>query len=321
MQYCLSRGTWSTYKTAWKQFTSFARAQGYVFDLPVPLPILCRFVIYLYKRKQLMHGTIKNYVSGIKFIHGMANVSTEVFKSFWFVKLMTAIRNLCWAQLRELPPNRCAFTYPALKVFGHQLYQNRSMHPWLKLNIWTAALLAFYASLRLGDFLPNSHGIDQIRVISWDRLRIVDEDQISFLILLPKNTTKNQGVVRDIVRTKDPRFCPVHNILKLYDAARQDPNFSETGPIFTKPKGGYLHTYDINKAIEVTMEPLFGKVFSGHSFRSALPSEASENPADFSNEVVMSLGDWHNLEVVELYKRRKGVGVKSTMKKLENLRC
>ena len=318
IKYSLSASAWSNYKTAWKTFNVFLLLQGFDIDLPVPIGVLCRYVVYLYRVRMLTYGTIKNYMSGLKFIHGLACKSTEVFKHFWYLKTLKAVKNLELARLKEKPPTRCAFTYPVLQIFGDELLKDKKIHPWTKMNIWGAAVLAYFASLRLGDFLPTSHGLDEIRILSWDRIRVVDDDHLCFLIVLPKNTYKEQGVIRDIIRFRDRRYCPVYNLLRIFNCVRVQPGFKLSDPVFTKASGKHLYSRDINDALHYFLDPLFGKKFTGHSFRAAIASQMSENPEIFNEKQVEYAGDWHGGSQ-ECYQRRHGVGIKKTKQLLNDL--
>ena len=283
--------------------------------------LICQFIIYLYKARQLRHGSIKNYIAGVKFITAMAGASTDNFQTFFVRKLMTAIANREWAMLKEKPPNRCAMTFSSLCIFGDELFKLKSMHPWTRLNMWGAALLSYSAQMRLGDFLPDCHGFDKARVLSWDKFRVIEDDHLSFVIVLPKNTAsiKKQGATKDVIRFRDKRFCPVSHLLKILHAQKQEKTFSWSMPVFTKASGRPLYSYDINKAIERLLDPLFGDKFSGHSFRCGVTSVMAEHPDKFTNDMVMQHGGWQDPKSTHGYSRRMGVGIKATKELINSL--
>ena len=319
-QYSLSRSTWSTYKTGWTQFNVFLVAQGYQIELPVPREVLCRYIIYAYFHRRLTVGTIRGYIAGIKFIHNMANKSVAVFSDFWVVKLLDACDNLDWASLKEKTPSRCAFTLPVVKVFGHELAVKSKLAAWDKSGIWTAVLLAYHVSLRLGDFLPTGHGIDWARVLSWDRIRVVNKNHLAIVLILPKNTKshRSQGVVRDVFRFDEQMYCPIYHLTKLYSEVKKQPDFKESQPVFRRLDKKPLTSRQINKLIKQLVTPILGPHFSGHSFRCGVVSLMSANSDMFTPVDAMRQGDWSlHGNSHERYERLHAVGAERTHEKIK----
>ena len=319
--YCLSRSAWSQYKTAWKHLVTFLEYEGYTGGLPVPEELIVKFLLYLHRSRTLSYSTIKNYMAGLKFIHGLAGSSTEAFKSFLVRKMLVAIHNKELSLLKEKPPNRCALTFPTLAIFGDELLSSMTYHPWTRLNIWAASLLSYSSGLRLGDYLPDSHGIDIPKILTWDKFRVIEEDHLTFVIILPKNTKaiKKQGDAKDVTRFPDPRFCPVSKILKILAIRLEDPDFDWYEPVFTKSNGRPLYTYDVNRAMSLILDPIYGDKFSGHSFRSGVTSVMAENYDKFTLDNVKQHGGWRGDESIKLYSRRAGVGIKATKDLINSL--
>ena len=117
IEYCLASSTWSSYMTALRCFDEFLRVHGLFIDFPVTVPILCRYLIYLYKVKDLSPVTITQYMSGLRFFHLLRDVSDAAFESFLVKKVKIAIGNLRLAQLVQPPPKEMCHHFPSHESF------------------------------------------------------------------------------------------------------------------------------------------------------------------------------------------------------------
>ena len=316
IEYGLCSSTWSTYMTALRCFDEFLRSQGIFMDLPVTVPILCRYLIYLYKIKDLSHVTITQYMSGLRFFHLLLDVSDAAFDSFLVNKVKIAIGNLRLAKLVQPPPKRCAITFPVMKLFGHELAKDQSASLWDKQIVWTCALLAYWAALRLGDIIPTGHGRDLMRIISWDKIKVVSDRQIVLTLILPKRSKGSQGVVKHIFAfEKATTYCPIANLLILYKVRSQQEGFDESDFCFVKSNGKLFTSVDMRHWIKKLIHPVLGPYYNGHSFRSGIPTLMSQFPDAFTTDDVMRWGLW-NSDAHELYQRHHGVGQEKTHQKI-----
>ena len=109
--------------------------------------------------------------------------------------------------------SRKAMSLPLLKLLGHKI----SKADWItedKAVFWSAYLIAFFGSLRLGEFLTkNEKKFNPSETLLWQDMTLRD-DSLSMLIKIPKNRTKN-GEIVDIFSCLGHNCCPIAAIKLL----------------------------------------------------------------------------------------------------------
>jgi len=201
--------------------------------------------------------------------------------------------------------NRRAMTLPLLRHFGHML-STSDWHPAKRQCLWTAGLLAFFGTIRMGELLsPTEKQFDTTCTLTWGDIHYRDEDD-SFLIHLkiPKTAPK-QGEFVDIF--KFPKFgcCPVaalkkHRVrqLELGKGGRKDP-------VFTLPEGKLATTSMFNSSLKILMKDICDfqiNSISGHSFKAGVPSELNRHPELLSQDDIKGWGRW-NSDAYQRYTR------------------
>ena len=185
---------------------------------PIPADILEKFVIYLFKFRCLAPGTIGNYLSGLQFFHKLGNYPTKSFRSSRLLLILTGIANLYKVQAPSKGKIRCAMTFDALKVFGHEIYHSYLLSSFDKQVLWTVSLLSYWGSFRLGDFLPGSYGRDEFRILKWSKIHVFNDNHLTIFVAVP-TVHKDMGHVKDFFRQENKTYCPIYNLLSLYRLA------------------------------------------------------------------------------------------------------
>ena len=71
--------------------------------------------------------------------------------------------------------------WSVVKVFGHLLATNEdtTLSSESKQAVWTAVLFAFWGSTRFGDFIPSDAHHSTGKLLTWDRIQVVDDNHIA----------------------------------------------------------------------------------------------------------------------------------------------
>ena len=317
LPYCLSSSTWSSYRTAHRMFHKFLRVEGRTQSFPVSFYILTQFVVYMFEVRRVKLGTIGQYLSGLRFIHEYSGYPTAVFDDPRIIKLKQGMLNIQRMQLKASTDRR-VFTFECLQILNYELSLMSQYGYVDKQTIWCAILLAFWGSMRFGELLPGSHGVVEIKMLKWSRVRYVTKNHLAIFVALPKQDKKSVGIVKHIYNYKpDPLFCPIWNLRHLYELKSQVRPVKGHHKVFELPSGKLLRMYAIRRILRATdkyFPPGTGKL-TCHSLRAGLASFVSNFPSDFTEQDIKKLGKW-NTGVHEVYSRIHGVGEKKTHRKI-----
>lgn len=192
---------------------------------------------------------------------------------------------------------------PLLKLLGHEI----SRSDWItedKAVFWSACLIAFFGSLRLGEFLAkNERKFNPCETVLWQDMTLRDHS-LTMLIKIPKNRTKN-GEIVDIFSFLGHNCCPIAAI-KLLEGlkhGRLNPNL----PVFSFSNGVLLTPAFLTRFVQNSLSIHIGNsafLISGHSFRAALPSTLSNCPELGQDEEIKLWGRWSSPSY-KLYTRLK----------------
>ena len=199
--------------------------------------------------------------------------------------------------------SRKAKSLPLLKLLGHEI----SKADWIsedKAVFWSACLIAFFGSLRLGEFLAkNERKFNPSETLLWQDMTLRD-DSLSMLIKIPKNRTKN-GEIVDIFSCLGHNCCPIAAI-KLLEGIIHGSLYPNL-PVFSFSNGVLLTPAYLTSFVQSFLFTHIGKsafLISGHSFRAALPSTLSNCPELGKDEEIKLWGRWSSPSY-KLYTRLK----------------
>lgn len=312
----LSLTTWSSYATAHRMLMLYARLLGKEITYPISKQDLIGFVVFLFRGRRISPSTIRQYLSGIKCFHNMLDVSLEAFQSTALKYVLMGFENQHKAW-EEDGPRRRAFTFPLLKLLAATL----SECDIIALDaqcLWTAAVIAFWSSCRMGDMLVDSHNANKSKLLTWKDIQEKDEDHLILYFAHPKQAKRENGLVCDIFSFPDKLFCPVDNLRKLAKMNHSIGRRDRDKQVFNLSKGGTLRMAKMNEFLKENLLPKVGTelgTLSCHSFRAALPSLMAASPAIFTTEETLLQGDWHS-DSYKLYTRLNNIGRKQTHKKV-----
>ena len=125
IDHALSRSSWSHYRSAWKAFAEFQSILGTVYTWPLSNEIVTNFVSFLFYNRQIKLATIYVYLSGLRFLHKLKNV-TVVFDSNVgsLALILTGIKNYQSVNDMGTSIRRRVITFPVLKLLGHEIFSS-----------------------------------------------------------------------------------------------------------------------------------------------------------------------------------------------------
>jgi len=149
--------------------------------------------------------------------------------------------------------NRRAMTMPLLRHFGHRL-STSDWHPITAQCFWTAGLLAFFGTIRMGEILsPAETFADPTSTLTWgDIFHRIEDDSFLIHLKIPKTAPK-QGEFVDIFKFRKFGCCPVAAIKNLKKKQLEMGRGNRNDPVFILPDGKLMTTNIFNSGLKVLM--------------------------------------------------------------------
>ena len=265
----LAAGTWSKYKSGWKAFDSYEAWLGKKLQWPIGKEELRGFAVYCITEKKLKPASVKTYLSSLACLHKLKGFTSYELKDSLVNAVLKGAENLI---------------------------------------LWTAAVLAFFGSTRMGEILAQTDNwFDPSATLTWSCVKY-RPDSTSFLIhiRLPKSGAK-EGEFIDIFPFAASGCCPVAALRKQLAAQRELGRGRPEDPVFVYPSGKLLSPAGFNSALRTLLADICDfqrDTISGHSFRAAVPSALSRFPDLMSSDDVKGWGRWSS-DCYQRYTRLK----------------
>ena len=194
---------------------NFQKASKSIAAWPISVDKICEFVEWLYYKRSLHPTTIKSYISNLRTIHKIHDLSSLNFNSFKVKSSLRGVENLFLAQ--GLKTNsRKVMTLPVLKILGHEI----SKKDWSsdsKCVIWSCMCVAFFGSFRIGELLPSKDNVfNPLENLLWRDVKFLNDNSVQIRNKVPKNRTPG-GETVDLFPFQGS-CCPVaalRNLKKL----------------------------------------------------------------------------------------------------------
>ena len=282
--------TWKKHEAAVNSLKYYELANNIELSWPLSTSSLSGYVTWALTQKNLKTSTVVSYLSSLKSIHGLRSLSTENFDSPILSTLIRGGENL---EIYEIAAKgtRKVMTLPLLKIIGHEIASS-DWSPFSKQIFWTACTTAFFGSFRLGELLPstskNSHPED---TLLWKDVKFISKDHVLIHVKVSKTRSK-QGDFVDIFSFPGHGVCPVKSLLSL---KKQAVNVGPDCPVFCFDTGINLTLCNLNKTLRELLQSQLGddsRLFSGHSFRAAIPAVLAKYPEVSNSDEIMGWGRW-----------------------------
>ena len=303
----LASGTWSKYKSGWKTFDGYESWLGKRLQWPLEKEVLRGFAVYCITVKKLKPASVKTYLSSLACLHNLKGFTDYELKDCLVNAILKGAGNLIMSSPTPQPNTRRVMSLPLLKHLGHRLRQSG----WSKITqqtVWTAAVLAFFGSTRMGEILVQAENwFDPSATLTWKCVKF-RPDSNSFLIhiRLPKSGTP-EGEFIDLFPFPASGCCPVAALRKQFTRQQECGRGKPEDPVFIYPSGKFLTPAGFNSTLRTLLADICDfqrDSISGHSFRAAVPSALSRFPDLMSSDDVKGWGRWSS-ECYQRYTRLK----------------
>lgn len=269
-------------RSQWKSYLLFC----FYFNL-TPFPATSKVLAWfaqLLSRSMTAIDTVRNYISGVKLLHVLLDLSCDGFSGF---EVKLAIRGLA-----RLNPHKRRQPLPITPAILYKIHAQLDFTVTEDLVWWVVFLLSFFLMARKSNMVPNS-------VYSFDgNKQLLAEDIVvghgSLLVHLKWSKTNQFGTRRlliPLVRIPGSVLCPVRAVKLM----RETIHFHPKAPAFAVPgrTGLVPLTYlGLTKKLRAVLNAagLDASLYSSHSFRRGAASYAFSvgvNPL-----LIQLQGDW-----------------------------
>ena len=311
--------TWSKHFSAWNCMNEFLGNVKYN-NWPFTINQARAFTTWALTVKKLSKNSVVSYLYSIKLAHTLDCLPCpDFFKDEILKMILKGAKNI---QLLQEPSvaNRLAMSLDSLLILGHWISECNWI-PYSKQTVWTACLVSFFSSCRMGELLPPStRSFDPNTTLLWKHISFNDEANTT--IFLP--FTKTRGLMGELIELFEFNIdscCPVAAIHNLRNFALANNLYEDNKPVFSFKSGKFLTTCKLNDILSSFSSALIGSThpkFSCHSFRAAIPTLISSHPNQTSISDIMEWGRWRS-DSYKLYLKMDKLKKKSLFDKVSVL--
>ncbi len=263
-----------------------------VFTWPLNVDTMLDFCEWAASSQKLKATTIKTYMSSLATLHKLQQLPDN-FSNNYVIKL--AIRG---AENLELYngskfSTRRAVSLPLLKIIGSAIANTK----WSIKNkqvFWTACVVAFFGSFRMGELLSKfENKYDPATTFLWSDLKLYNNHCVIH-VKSPKSRVP-KGEFVDIFEFLGHNCCPIKALAMLKSLLYNQS--CEKMPVFTFDSGKFLTKESLNFTLKNLLNEHIGsnsKHISSHSFRAGIPSTLAKFPDLFSDKQIMGWGRWRS---------------------------
>ena len=294
--FSLAKATWSTYRTARKQWERFGLETGTDTTLPASQPAALGFTAWLLNRG-VGTSTVNSYLSGLRQAHLTQGLDPPKLHSDLVDQVLQGkshLENL--DRLNKVKPVRLPVTITLLNLLKLEL-ERSPFHPSDKKLYLAVSLIAFSGAFRPGELLTSKewHFDKSVNLLQKDIKETsisLNGERIPILqikLKAEKQNKKGSFSLVDVYSSKGD-LCPV-NAYRSWKLIA--PHQEKEGPAFCKQNGAALTKSHFNKILKTTLqrhtEGLNGYV-TGHSFRIGISSLLGS--LGHHEDDIMSAGRW-----------------------------
>ena len=306
----VTKNTWSRHCSAWKLFDEFCNHYSISNTLPIKIETVRAFTTWAVSRKSLKESTVKAYITSLNVAHTISNNRQCNLNSDPCIKMVLKGAKNLEGILGEKSIVRMPMNIHLLKILGHRINE-ASWNDYSKQVFWTACVTSFYTSCRMGEILPtHERSFDPDTTVLWQNLRFVGDSDI--LIFVPYSKTSGfEGKLLDIYPVPNSSSCPAAALIRLQKMASKMEGFSQSRPIFALKSGKNLTKNIFNGKIAELLGDFCDEnhMFTGHSFRAAIPTLIGSHPNETSVTELKAWGNWdsnaYKVYVKDVHENRK----------------
>ena len=284
-----------------KEYTATIGEGGEDLEWPIPCKTIEGYICWAIE-KGLKANTVEQYIGSLVTIHKLRNIDSSTCTSFNVDRLLKGAKNR--EQYSDKPKHtRKVMSLPLLKILGHEI----ALSEWeddSKDVIWTAAVLAFFGSLRFGEMLGTGEWkYNPYETLLWSDVKIFENSALLH-IKVTKNCSK-EGEFVDIFPFPGHGCCPLAALVNL-KKSREGGEWAQR-PVFAFKSGKLLTQSTFNEVVRSLLRRRIGPTanqLACHSFRGGIPSALASFPEIANDNHVMGWGRWSSSAYL-LYTRLK----------------
>ena len=280
--HAFSEGSYSNFRNQFRSYFSFC----IYFErepLPADLDTVLGYAQFL--SRSVKHGTIRNYLSGVKMLHILCGHSYPFTGNAILRLLLRGIN-----RLHPYVPQRAPPVVPEMLLAVYRCLDHQSS---VECATYACSLFLFFTMARLGSVLPASYKTPPHKVITSDR---VGACQAGLLVtfLHTKTIQFGERVLHVPLMRSDSPLCPVAAYLhaRSFLPASSSSSFAFSHldasglciPLFSSVFVCMIRQLFVRAGIDGALS------FRGHSFRRGGASWAFNNGVP--GELIQVMGDW-----------------------------
>lgn len=273
-------GTVKNLKCQWSKFAKFCQLSGDD-TMPVSTDRLCLYIQFL-SRTLRSPQSIKNYVSGLKTLHLMLDLS---FPSLSSLDVKLTIKGV-EKSLKHVPFQATPVTPELLTQISRVL----NLQDPVDIVFWCLFLFLFFLFSRKSQFLPDSlNKVDLFKIVC--RRDVKYRDNMLYVTFRWTKTIQASGrvLIIPLAPISGSVLCPVSAYLNMIAEIPTKPS----SPAFVLPGSLNPVTYDKFQRVFKHIVSLLGldqSAFSSHSFRRGGASFAFR--VGVPPDLIKVQGDW-----------------------------
>ena len=300
--YGLSKGTWSSYKTAERLLGQCCDEKGVERERPLEEGTVLSFIHWLAFKRGAKASTINTYLSGIRQLHVERGLPTDSIRTDRVKTILKGLKNKNLADDRRGGvQRRKPITTDILSTLKGNLAEAKMSGRDQRL-VWTVSSILFHGAFRVHELLcqKQSSFDPDFTLLSKDVKLVVQEGRevLQLKIKSPKEQRAGKDVIVDVYST-DTELCPVRAFKKWSSYTVRE----EEQPIFRFGSGVPLTGKKYNEIVRENLkceEESMGKLFSSHSFRAGAASMMAA--IGYSDDDIKAIGRWSSRAFMEYIK-------------------
>jgi len=257
---------------------------------PITVANVNEFCSWAITHEKLKHSTVEAYLSSIATIHKIKGYDHSACENFISKLILRGAENM---QLYNgyVKKERNVMSLPLLKILGSEI-ANTMWSEDSKQIFWTAAVIAFFGSCRMGElFSTNAHKFDPATTLTWGDVKL---NKNAWLIHIKAPKSRQQGgEYIDIFPFNNHNCCPVKALSRWKEISPHSK--FDNRPVFMFSNGTLLTKQKFNETVKLLLCGKMGNIcanITGHSFRAGIPSILAKFPELANDEHIMGWGRW-----------------------------
>ena len=272
-----AEGTLTNLTYEWVKFLDFCLFYQ-LQALPAHPHTLCRYAQYVASLVK-SHQTVVSYLSGVKTLHLLMNVSTVAFNSFLFRLAMRGMNRLNTHVPHQAPP-----------MTAHLLKDIHKLLDFTKEDdviLWAVLLVGFFLLLRKCNLVPDAaNKFNPLKQLKRDDLQFC-QDHIKVVLTWTKNNQFREPLKFALPRIPGSMLCPVEALVTLFTLIPGSGSES----VFKRSNGSCYSYNNLQTRLASLSESLGLKdKLTSHSLRAGGATNAFL--AGVPAEIIKILGFW-----------------------------